>query len=203
MRAPRTLRTALVATGVTTALSISAAGAFAIDAPAGKSGTSAAPPSRAERVYVQTVQLADHISRAKVYKAGTDRYEAEIWAGEERYGALYTQGRAAYAQHNGLHITLHPDGKVTSWVERAKPRPKPVVQRVLVATATLADGATTAKLYRVTADHHEADILADGVRLDTLVTDGHGAAYGENNGLHVALQPDGQLTSWVDAPPSA
>ncbi len=203
MRAPRALRTTLVATGVTTALGISAAGAFAIDAPATRSGTSAAPHSKAKRVYVQTVKLADHVSRAKVYKTGKDRYEAEIWAEEQRYGALYTQGRAAYAQHNGLHITLHPDGKVTSWAERAKPQPEPVVQRVLVATVTLADGTTRAKLYRVTADHHEADILADGVRLDTLVTDGHGPAYGENNGLRVTLQPDGQLTSWVDATPAA
>ncbi|MEY9988892.1 hypothetical protein ABIE67_000924 [Streptomyces sp. V4I8] len=202
MRAPRTLRTALVATGVTTALGISAAGAFAIDAPAAKSGTSAAPRSKAQRLYVQTVKLADHVSRAKVYKTGKDRYEAEIWAKDVRYGALYTQGRAAYAQNNGLHITLHPDGKVTSWVDRAKPKPEPVVQRVLVGTATLADGTTTAKLYRVTADHHEADILSDGVRLETLVTDGQRAAYGENNGLHVALHPDGRLTSWVDEAPA-
>jgi hypothetical protein len=199
MRAPRTLRTALVAAGLTTALGISAAGAFAVDTPA---TTSAAHHSKVKRVHVKTVKLADHVSRAKVYKAGKDRYEAEIWAKDLRYGALYTQGRAAYAQNNGLHITLHPDGEVTSWVERAKPKPKPVVQRVLVATATLADGTTTAKLYRVTADHYEADILADGVRLDTLVADGHRAVYGENNGLHAALQPDGQLTSWVDATPA-
>lgn len=201
MRALRTLRTALVAAGVTTALGVSAAGAFAVDPSATTSGASAAG-SEAERVQVRTVQLADGVSRAKVYKAGEDRYEAEIWAKDLRYGALYTQGRAAYAQHNGLHITLRPDGGVTSWVEAAKPKPKPVVKRVLVGTVTLADGATTAKLHRVTAGHYEADILADGVRLDTLVADGH-AAHGENNGLHVTLQPDGRLTSSVDETPAA
>jgi hypothetical protein len=192
MRAPRTLRTALVAAGVTTALGVSAAGAFALDVPADRSGASATDRSKAERVHVRTVELADRLSRAQVHKTGEDRYEAEIWAGDQRYGALYTQGRAAYAQHNGLHITLHPDGEVTSWVERAKPKPEPVVNRVLVDMVTLADGATTAKLYRVTADHHEAEFLADGVRLDTLVADGHRAAHGENNGLYVALQPDGR-----------
>lgn len=202
MRAPRTLRTTLFAAGLTAALGISAAGAFAVDGHATASGSSTAHHSKAKRVHVTTVKLADHVSRAKVYKTGKDRYEAEIWAKDLRYGALYTQGRAAYAQNNGLHITLHPDGKVTSWVERAKPEPKPVVNRVLVDTVTLADGTTTAKLYRVTADHYEADILADGVRLDTLVVDGHRAAHGETNGLRVALQPDGRLTSWVDATPA-
>lgn len=203
MRAPRALRTALVATGVTTALAISAAGAFALDSPATESGTSAAPRSESERVHVRTVRLADHVSRAKVYRTGTDRYEAEIWADDVRYGALYTQGRAAYAQNNGLHITLRPDGEVTSWLEGAKPKPEPVAQRVLVGTATLADGSTTAKLYRVAADHHEADILADGVRLETLVTDGRRAAHGEDNGLHVTLHPDGRLTSRADEAPAA
>ncbi|WP_217208387.1 hypothetical protein [Streptomyces sp. AC550_RSS872] len=200
MRTPRPLRSALVAAGVIAALGISAAGAFAVDASTATTGTSAGRPGKAQRVHVQTVRLADDVSRAKIYKAGEDRdrYEAEIWAEGRQYGALYTQGMAAHAQNNGLHITLHPDGKVTSWVERAKPKPKAVVNRVLVGTPTLADGRTTAKLYRVAADHYEADILADGVRLDTLVADGR-AAHGEHNGLRVALQPDGRLTSWVDA----
>lgn len=201
MRAPRPLRTALAATVVIAALGASAAGAFAIDASAATTGTSAGGQgrqSKAERVQVRTVKLADDVSRAKVYKAGEDRYEAEIWAEGRQYGALYTQGMAAHAQNNGLHITLHPDGEVTSWVERAKPQPEAVVNRVLVGAPTLADGRATAKLYRVAADHYEADILADGVRLDTLVADGR-AAHGEHNGLRVDLQPDGRLTSWVDA----
>lgn len=202
MRAPRPLRTALVAASVTAcvtaALGVSATGAFAVDPARATTGTSAGPQPEAKRVHVRTVNLADDVSRAKVYKAGEDRYEAELWAEGRRYGALYTQGMAANAQNNGLHITLHPDGEVTSWVERAKPKPKAVVNRVLVGTPTLADGSTTAKLYRVAADHYEAEVLADGIRLDTLVADGR-AAQGEHNGLHVALQPDGRLTSWVDA----
>ncbi|MGI5373021.1 hypothetical protein ACQEV2_01900 [Streptomyces sp. CA-251387] len=151
---------------------------------------------------MKTVKLADQVSQAKVYKIGKMRYEAEIWAEGVKHGTLYAEGRAARGLNNGLHITLHPNGKVTSWVERAEPRPepKPVVQRLLVATATLADGVTTANLYRLTADHYEADILANGGRLDTLVANGR-AAHGENNGLRVALRPDGQLTSWVDGTP--
>ncbi|MFE5813589.1 hypothetical protein [Streptomyces sp. NPDC056479] len=193
MRAPRTLRTALLAAGVTAALGVSAAGAFAAHTPTATTVPPAAEHSKAKRVYVTTVGLADKVSRAKVFKTGENRYEAEIWAKGMRYGTLYTQGMPTYAQHNGLHITLRPNGKVTSWVERAEPQP----QRVLIGTSTLADGASTAKIYRITDDHYEADVFADGTRLDTLLADGH-AAYGGNNGLRVALHPDGRLTSWVD-----
>lgn len=115
-----------------------------------------------------------------------------------KYGTLHTQGKAAYAQHNGPHITLHSNGKVTSWVERAKP--KPVVKRVLVATATLADGASTAKVYKLTPNHYKADVFAGGTKVDALVAKGR-AAYGQSNGVHVALQSDGNLTSWVDEDP--
>ncbi|MFF8357525.1 hypothetical protein ACF063_29200 [Streptomyces chartreusis] len=194
MRASRTLRTALVAAGVTTALGISAAGALA----APSHIPSVAQHTKAKRGYVTTVKLADEVSRAKVYKTGKDRYEAEIWAEGAKYGTLYTQGMPTHAQHNGLHVTLRPDGRVSSWVERAEPKPEPAAERVLIGTSTLADGSTTAKIYRLTADHYEADVYAGGKRLDTLVADGR-AAYGENNGLHVALHPDGRLASWGEA----
>ncbi|MFF5477457.1 hypothetical protein ACFY5C_08960 [Streptomyces sp. NPDC012935] len=197
MRAPRTLRTALIATGVTAALGVSAAGAFAVDAPSTPTARSAAHQSKTKRVYVKTVKLADKVSRAKVYRTGKNHYEAELWAEGLQYGALYTQGWPAYAQNNGLHITLHPNGKVTSWLQHAKPKPQPVTKRVLVAMPTLADGKTQAKLYKLTDDHYEADLHTGTTHLDTLVANGH-AAHGEDNGLHVSLQPDGQLRSWLD-----
>ncbi|WP_432196285.1 hypothetical protein [Streptomyces sp. bgisy027] len=99
------------------------------------------------------------------------------------------------AQHNGLHVTLRPDGRASSWVAHAEPRPEPADERVLIGTSTLADGSTTAKIYRLTADHYEAEVFADGKRRDTLVADGR-AAHGENSGLHVMLHPDGRLASW-------
>ncbi|GAA3770736.1 hypothetical protein GCM10022403_002580 [Streptomyces coacervatus] len=203
MRAPRTLRTALVAAGVTAALGVSATGAFAHAAPAtgtAASATHASGHCKTERVYVKTVELADKVSKAKVFKTGKHRYEAEIWGKGLKYGTMAAKGRTAHAEHNGLHIALQPNGKVTSWVERAKPKPKPVVKRVLVTSAPLADGTSTARIYKVTANHYEADIYADGTRFDTLVANGR-AAYGQLNGLHVVLQPDGQLSSWVDRAP--
>ena len=205
MRAPHTLRTALVAAGVTAALGISAAGAVAAPAHATESVASAHAHTSAKRVYVKTVKLADKVSKAKVYKTGKHRYQAEIWAKGVKYGTLYATGRTAHGNHNGLHVSLTANGKVTSWVERAKPKPKPkpkpVVKRVFVSSQTLADGASTAKIYKLTADHYQADVLANGTRIATLDANGR-AAYGENNGLHVALQPDGGLTSWVDEAPA-
>ncbi|MFE5889966.1 hypothetical protein ACFQ6E_13650 [Streptomyces sp. NPDC056462] len=197
MRAPRTLRTALIATGVTAALGVSAAGAFAVDAASTPTDRPVAHQTKTKRVHVKTVKLADKVSRAKVYKTGKNRYEAELWAEGAQYGSLYTQGRPAYAQNNGLHVTLHPNGKVTSWVQQAKPKPKSVTKRVLVAAPTLADGKTKAKLYKLTDNHYEADLHAGAAHLDTLVANGH-AAHGEDNGLHVSLQPDGELRSWLD-----
>ncbi|POX51315.1 hypothetical protein C3489_20245 [Streptomyces sp. Ru71] len=203
MRAPRTLRTALVAAGVTAALGASAAGAFAAPpAPAAQAAAPAAPahsPHPAERVYVKTVKLADKVSLAKVFRTGKHRYEAEIWAKGVKYGTLVAHGKPAHGRSNGLHVTLRPNGTVTSWVERAKP--KPVVKRVLVASAPLADGVSTARIYKVTAHHHEADIYAHGVRMGTLVADGR-AAYGEHNGLHIVLRPDGRIGSWLDRTPA-
>ncbi|MFC7304836.1 hypothetical protein ACFQVC_11465 [Streptomyces monticola] len=70
-------------------------------------------------------------------------------------------------------------------------------QRKLVNTVKLADKASTAKIYKLGQNHYEADIFANGAKLDTLVANGK-AAYGQNNGLHVALQPDGQIKSWVE-----
>ncbi|MER6378607.1 hypothetical protein [Streptomyces sp. NPDC001250] len=206
MRALRTLRTTLVATGATAVLAASAGGAFAATAPEAAPAAHAPAHCKDKRVLVKTVRLADKVSVAKVYKTGKHRFEAEIWAKGKRYGTLDTQGKGkhAHGRHNGLHVTLHPDGTVTSWVERAKPKPKPkpqpVAQRILVSVATLADDVSTGKVYKLGANHYEADIYTHGIKLDTLVAKGR-AAYGENNGLHVALKPDGRLTSWVDDAP--
>lgn len=204
MRAPRTLRIALVATGVTVALGASAAGALAQPPVASERVARAAHTvghGTAGRIHVKTVKLADKVSRAKVYRTGKHRYDAEIWAKGLKYGTLTTKGRTVHADHNGLHIALHPNGKVTSWVERARPKPKPAVQRVLVASAPLADDTSTVKLYKITAHHYEADIYAGGTRTGILVAKGH-AAHDEMNGLHIVLRPDGRLSSWTDQPPA-
>ncbi|MEU9086666.1 hypothetical protein [Streptomyces sp. NPDC048357] len=79
------------------------------------------------------------------------------------------------------------------------PEPKPSV-RAYVTTVKLADGSV-AKVYKIGDNHFEADILAGPTKLDTLVSKGGAAAYGQNNGLHVVLQPNGTVTSWMEGAP--
>ncbi|MFI8101315.1 hypothetical protein [Streptomyces sp. NPDC086023] len=69
--------------------------------------------------------------------------------------------------------------------------------RQFVTTVRLADGSV-AKVHKIGPDHFEAVISADGVTVDTLVSTGGRPAYGQNNGLHVVLQSNGTVTSWVE-----
>ncbi|RKT05531.1 hypothetical protein BX286_3529 [Streptomyces sp. 3211.6] len=70
-------------------------------------------------------------------------------------------------------------------------------KRVYVTTVKLADGSV-AKVYKVGGGHFEADVLVGGTKLDTLVSKGGKPAYGQNNGLHVVLHPNGTVTSWTE-----
>ncbi|MEU9250557.1 hypothetical protein AB0D66_01735 [Streptomyces sp. NPDC048270] len=83
----------------------------------------------------------------------------------------------------------------------AKPTPPPAKPtagvRAFVTTVKLPDGSV-AKVYKLGENHFEADIFAGSTKLDTLVSKGGAAAYGQNNGLHVVLQPNGTVTSWMD-----
>ncbi|MFE3990476.1 hypothetical protein ACFXPW_02020 [Streptomyces goshikiensis] len=61
----------------------------------------------------------------------------------------------------------------------------------------LADGAV-AKVYKTGPDRFEADIYAGSTKLDTLVSQGGGVAYGRSDGLRVVLQPNGGVRSWME-----
>ncbi|MFJ7064009.1 hypothetical protein [Streptomyces sp. NPDC101115] len=76
----------------------------------------------------------------------------------------------------------------------------PVVGRIFVQSYKLADGSV-AKVYMTTPQDYQAEIWAGGTLLDTLTTSGQ-PAYGENNGLHVVLNPDGTVRSWTDEVPT-
>lgn len=75
-------------------------------------------------------------------------------------------------------------------------------QRILVKSLALADGVSTAKVYRVAKDAYQADILAsDGTRTTTLTSRDGLTGTGGSGQLHASLASDGRLTSWVgDAP---
>ncbi|WP_405491289.1 hypothetical protein [Streptomyces sp. NBC_00096] len=69
--------------------------------------------------------------------------------------------------------------------------------RAYVTSVKLADGSV-AKVYQFGDSHFEADIFSGDVKLGTLVSKGGEAAQGQHNGLHVVLQPNGTVTSWVE-----
>ncbi|MER8094753.1 hypothetical protein [Streptomyces goshikiensis] len=70
-------------------------------------------------------------------------------------------------------------------------------QRVLLKSLSLADGVSTARVYRVAKNAYEADILRDGATVATLTSRDGVPARGDAGELHAALRPDGRLSSWV------
>ncbi|KOY59860.1 hypothetical protein [Streptomyces sp. XY332] len=70
--------------------------------------------------------------------------------------------------------------------------------RTLVKSLALADGMSKANVYRTAKGGFQADILAaDGARAATLTSGDGAAGFGGSGPLHVALRPDGRLSSWV------
>ncbi|MFJ7592190.1 hypothetical protein ACIQZO_33470 [Streptomyces sp. NPDC097617] len=78
----------------------------------------------------------------------------------------------------------------------AAPRP------ILVKSLSLADGTSTAKVYRTALGGYHAEILAaDGTKAATLTSHDGVTGFGGTGDLHAALDSTGRLTSWVgDAP---
>ncbi|MET9570311.1 hypothetical protein [Streptomyces virginiae] len=75
-------------------------------------------------------------------------------------------------------------------------------RRILVKSLSLADGVSTAKVYRTAQGVYQADILAaDGTKATTLTSRDGVTDFGAAGELHAALDPAGRVTSWVgDAP---
>uniref|UniRef100_A0AAU2JV73 Uncharacterized protein n=1 Tax=Streptomyces sp. NBC_00049 TaxID=2903617 RepID=A0AAU2JV73_9ACTN len=70
--------------------------------------------------------------------------------------------------------------------------------RTLVKSLSLADGVSTAHVYRLAGNAYQADILtAGGHKAATLTSSDGIAAFGGAGELHAALESDGRLTSWV------
>lgn len=111
-------------------------------------------------------------------------------------GSLTAYAKSATSTIGGNTFTLSPEGTITMKAKPTPPKPKPVDKRVFVRDAKLADGSL-AKIYKLGPNHYQADIYAHGAKLDTLDANGKSAS-GQNNGLHVTLNPDGTIKSWVE-----
>ncbi|MFE4655644.1 hypothetical protein ACFRFJ_02970 [Streptomyces hydrogenans] len=74
--------------------------------------------------------------------------------------------------------------------------------RVQVSSWPLADGST-AQVRQTGEGSYSADIVGrDGVLIGSLTSTGGQPGYGENNGLHIVLQPDGTVSSWREDVPA-
>ncbi|MER5735543.1 hypothetical protein ABT117_07695 [Streptomyces sp. NPDC002262] len=66
----------------------------------------------------------------------------------------------------------------------------------------LADGST-AWVRQTGEDAYTADVVGrDGFLIGSLTSTGGRPGYGENNGLHIVLQPDGTVSSWKEDVPA-
>lgn len=74
--------------------------------------------------------------------------------------------------------------------------------RVQVSGWPLADGST-AQVRQTGEGSYSADVVGrDGVLIGSLTSTGGRPGYGENNGLHIVLQPDGTVSSWKEDVPA-
>lgn len=70
--------------------------------------------------------------------------------------------------------------------------------RTLVKTLSLADGVSTAKVYRVAKGAYQAEVLnPDGSTAATLTSRDGSTGFGDAGEMHLALRSDGRLSSWA------
>ncbi|MFE2166567.1 hypothetical protein ACFXB3_16085 [Streptomyces sp. NPDC059447] len=102
---------------------------------------------------------------------------------------------AAVTACAGSLLAVPTAAALAEGVPAASSAHSPAPQRTLVKTLALADGVSTANVYRVSKGVYQAEILgADGHR--TTLTSGDGST-GGTGALHAALDSDGRLTSWA------
>ncbi|MFI6689952.1 hypothetical protein [Streptomyces sp. NPDC050485] len=169
MRATRrTLRTAAIATGAIAALALPAGAAFA-DSPTAPSDPQTQPQ----------VQPGDETPKPEVLPGKDDVKKDDE---SKKDDDAKKKGDDAKKDE-----TKKDDAKKDDTKKEL---------RSFVKSVKLADGSV-AKVFKLGQNHYEAEIWANGSKLDTLVAKG-ASANGQNNGLYVVLNPDGTVTSWVE-----
>ncbi|MEU6824024.1 hypothetical protein ABZ921_25625 [Streptomyces atriruber] len=119
-------------------------------------------------------------------------------------GSLTAYAKSATTKIDGNTFTLTPTGTITMQAKPTPPKPKPDHKRVFVREyKNLGGSGFDAKVYKVT-NGYEADMLAKSPDTgkktvwDTLKQSGNKAAYGQHNGAHFVLNPDGTMKGWVE-----
>ncbi|MET8687449.1 hypothetical protein ABZV77_24860 [Streptomyces sp. NPDC004732] len=119
-------------------------------------------------------------------------------------GSLTAYAKSATTKIDGNTFTLTPTGTITMQGKPTPPKPKPDHKRVFVREyRNLGGSGFDAKVYKVT-NGYEADMIAKAPDTgkktvwDTLKQSGSKAAYGQHNGAHFVLNPDGTMKGWVE-----
>ncbi|WP_030688092.1 hypothetical protein [Streptomyces sp. NRRL B-1347] len=121
-------------------------------------------------------------------------------------GSLKAYIKPASTKIDGCTFTLTADGTVTKTGTPTppKPKPQPSKKRTFVREyQNLGKTGFDAKVYKTKAGY-EADMIAPAPDTgkktvwDTLKQTGGKAAYGQHNGAHFVLNPDGTMKGWVE-----
>ncbi|MCI3931907.1 hypothetical protein [Streptomyces sp. AN091965] len=125
-------------------------------------------------------------------------------------GSLKAYIKSASTKIDGCTFTLTADGTVTKTgtptppKPQPKPKPQPAKKRTFVREyENLGKTGFDAKVYKTKAGY-EADLIAPAPDTgrktvwDTLKQTGAKAAYGQHNGAHFVLNPDGTMKGWVE-----
>ncbi|MFI0710504.1 hypothetical protein ACH4SK_07565 [Streptomyces inhibens] len=155
-----------------------AAGKQSGDAQATGGGRTASP--------VRTQTLVDGISKAEIYKLGSQRYRAKIVARGSVLATMETTGQDADAglDANGMYVVLTMGGEVHSWMGGEHQGP---------GTFKLA-GGWKAKVTKVGELRYRAQIIGfEGVAA-TLETKGHDVGV-DANGVYIVLSAGGVISA--------
>ncbi|QES42758.1 hypothetical protein DEJ49_18765 [Streptomyces venezuelae] len=119
-------------------------------------------------------------------------------------GSLTAYATSATTRIDGNIFTLTPSGTVTMKAKPTPPKPRPDHKRVFVREyKNLGGSGFDAKVYKV-KNGYEADMIAKlpdtGKKSvwDTLKQTGNKPAYGQHNGAHFVLNPDGTMKGWTE-----
>lgn len=124
-------------------------------------------------------------------------------------GSLEAYIKSSSTKIDGSTFTLSADGTITRTGGKPtppKPQPKPTPdhKRTLVHQYTnLGGSGFDAKVYK-TKSGYEADMIAKApdtgkkIVWDTLKQSGSKPAYGQHNGAHFVLNPDGTMKGWTE-----
>ncbi|MEU1801172.1 hypothetical protein [Streptomyces sp. NPDC019937] len=201
MNSNTTARTARRRTLRLAAAALVAAAGLTLTACSGSGGTDPKPASAAQGAdvkveakagtaskagsLVRTQNLADGISKAKIYKVADQHYRAEIVARGEVLATLEAKDTEAGLDANDMFVVLSPDGQVHSWMGGGHQGP---------GTFKLA-GGWTVKVKKVGELRYRAQFLNDeGEDYGTLEANQRDAGLNAN-GVYVVLSAGGVISA--------